>query len=113
MLKTLVDYNDHHNAPLSNENLRKEVIKVMAETEEEERNINSDSNNVTINTFYQSPSTTNTQRKNANIPNETQITSDILAETLKGFTIFQQSTTLNIIIQTKMTQKTTQNLIHW
>ena len=35
----------------------------------------------------QSPVTTNTQRKNANIPNERRITPEILAETLKGLMI--------------------------
>ena len=35
LLETLVDYNDHHNAPLSNENLRQKIITVMEETEEE------------------------------------------------------------------------------
>ena len=30
ILETLVDYNDHHNVPLSNEKLRKAVSKVMA-----------------------------------------------------------------------------------
>ena len=35
----------------------------------------------------QSPATTNTQRKNSKIPNERRITSDILAETLKGLAL--------------------------
>ena len=34
MLETIVDYNDHHNAPLSNENLWQAISTVMAETEE-------------------------------------------------------------------------------
>ena len=33
MLETLVDYNDHNNAPFSNDNLRQAVSKVMVETE--------------------------------------------------------------------------------
>ena len=37
--------------------------------------------------FCQSPVITNTQKKNASIPNERQITSDILAETLKVLTL--------------------------
>ena len=81
ILETLVDHNDHQNAPLSNEKLLQAVSKVTEETEEEERN----TNNVTLGTLCQSPVTTNTQRKNSNIPNERQIASDILAETLKGF----------------------------
>ena len=40
-----------------------------------------------MDTFCQSPVTTNTQRNIANIPNERQITSDILTEMLKGFTL--------------------------
>ena len=35
--------------------------------------------------FSQSPVTTNTQRKIANVPNERQISSEILAEKIKGF----------------------------
>ena len=53
MLEALVYYNDHHNAPLSNENLRKAVSKFMAETEEEERKIILDADNVTMDTFSQ------------------------------------------------------------
>ena len=81
MLQTLVDHNDHHNAPFSNENLQQAVIKVMVETEEEERN----ANNVNMDTFCQSPVTKNIQIKNANVPNERQIPLDILAEIVKGF----------------------------
>ena len=33
MLETLIDYNDHHNVPLSNEKLRQAVSKVMSETQ--------------------------------------------------------------------------------
>ena len=35
MLETLVDHNDCHNAPLSNEKLQQSVSKVMEELEEE------------------------------------------------------------------------------
>ena len=61
MLETLVDYNDHNNATFSNENIRQAISTVMEEREEEEHDIISDANNVTIDTFYQSPVTTNTQ----------------------------------------------------
>ena len=61
MLETLVDCNDRNNVPLSNEKLRKEISKVMAETEEEERNIILDVNTVTMDNFCQFPITTNTQ----------------------------------------------------
>ena len=78
MLDTLVDYNDHHNALLSNEKLRQVTSKVMAETEEEECNIIPDANNVTMDTFCQSPVTTNTKVENANtiFKSERRITSD-------------------------------------
>ena len=57
ILETLVDYNDRNNAPLSNENLRKAVSKVMEETEEEERHAKCNDNNVTMYTFcHQFPS---------------------------------------------------------
>ena len=40
LLETLVNYNDHNNRPLSNEKIQQAVIRVMEETEEEERNAN-------------------------------------------------------------------------
>ena len=88
ILDTPVD-NDHHNAPLSNGNLRQAIIQVMEETEEEKCNIILDANNVTINNFCQSPVTTNKQRKNTNtiFTSERRITLDILEETIKGLTL--------------------------
>ena len=85
LLETVVDYNDHHSAPLSNKKLRQAVSKVMEETEELEHDAKLNANNVTIDHFSQPPSTTNTQGKIAKVPNERQITSDILAETINGF----------------------------
>ena len=85
VLDNLVNHNDRHNSPLSNEKLRQEVIEVIAETEEEERNAQNNANNVTMDTFCQSPITINTQRKNEKVSNERLISSDILAETIKGF----------------------------
>ena len=85
MLDTLVNYNDCHNVPLSNDKLQLEVSKVMSKTEEEEHNAKHNANNVTMNTFCQSPTTTNTQRKNTNVTNERRISLDILAEKIKGF----------------------------
>ena len=64
MLDTLVDYNDHHNALLSKENLRRAISKVVAKTEEEERNIISYANNVTMDNFCKFPATTNAQGEN-------------------------------------------------
>ena len=80
----------------------------MVEMEEEERHAKHNANNVTMYTFIQSPVTTNKIRKIVNIPNERQIYSDSLAETIKGFKIWrfdQQLTILQIIIQKKMTLK--------
>ena len=57
----------------------------MAETEEKERDVKHNSNNVTMDTFcHQSPVTTNTQWEIENVKNERQISLDILAETIKG-----------------------------
>ena len=70
MLETIADYNDCNNAPLSKEKLRWEVSKVMAETEEEERDAKRSANNVTMDNFWhQSPVTTNTQGEIANVKN--------------------------------------------
>ena len=82
MLETIVNHNDSQNAPFSNDKLLKPVSRVMAETEEEERNSKHNSNNATMDTYCQSPVTTNTQRNNANVTNERQISSDILEETI-------------------------------
>ena len=62
----------------------------MAETEAEERNIILDSNNMTMDTFCQSPVTTNTQGDNANtiLTSGSRNNSDALAETLKGLTLY-------------------------
>ena len=89
MLETLVDYNDHQNAPFSNEKLWQAISTVTEETEEEERNIILDANDVTMDTFCQYPVTTNTQGENANtiFTSERQNTSDMLAEMLKGLTL--------------------------
>ena len=84
-METIIDHNDRHNVPLSNENLRQAVSRIMSETEEEERDAKCNANNVNMDTFIHSPDTTNTLRKKANVQNERQISSDILAETMKGF----------------------------
>ena len=85
MFRTIVDHNDHHNVPLFNEKLQQVVSKFTEETQGEERNITSDANNVTMDTFCQSPVMHNTQRNIANVPNERRIYSDILAEMIKVF----------------------------
>ena len=84
IFETLVDYNDRKNAPLFNEKIWQAVSRVMAETEEEERDAKSNANNVTMYTlFNQSPVKINTQSKNVNVTNERRIPSSILAETIK------------------------------
>ena len=85
MLETLVNHNDHHNAPLYNEKLQQAVSRVMAKTEEEERNAKHNADNVTMDTFYQPPVTTYTQRNISNITDERNISSEFLAEPIKGF----------------------------
>ena len=82
MLETLIYYNDHHNVPLFNEKTQQAFSKVMAETDKEERDAKCNSNNVNMDTFCQSPVTTNTQIKIVNMTNERRISSYILAETI-------------------------------
>ena len=50
---------------------------------------------MTINTFCQSPITTNTQGKIANVPNERQIYANVLSETIIGFRILTLDSTMN------------------
>ena len=85
MLETLVDYNDSNNTPLSNEKLQIAVNKVMAETEDQERDTKHNTNNVTMDNFYKSPVRIDKQRKKANVKNVRQISSNVLAKTIKEF----------------------------
>ena len=48
-----------------------------------------------MDTFIQSSVTTNTPRKKVNVPNERQISSDTLAETIKGFNISRLQLTID------------------
>ena len=96
MLETLVDCNDCNNAPLSNDKLRQEASKVMAETKEEEHDSKRKANNVTMDTFcHQYPVTTNTQGEIENVTNEKRISSEILEETMKGFNGLTILSTIN------------------
>ena len=70
---------------MSNDKLRQAISTVVAEIEEEERESERNANNLTIDTFWQYPVTTNTQVNIANVPNERQISLNILAETIKLF----------------------------
>ena len=67
----------------------------MAEMEDVERDAERNANNMTMDTFIQSPVTTNTQRNIANLPKERQISYGILAETLKGFKGLTLQSTIN------------------
>ena len=88
-METLVDYNEHNNAQLSNEKLQHAISKVMVETEAQERNIIPDVHNVTMDILCQYPVTTNTQEENANgiLTSEKINNSDALTEFLRGSTI--------------------------
>ena len=68
-METLMDHDDCHNVALSNEKFLQAVSTGMVEKEEEEHNVNYNVNNVTMDTFFQSPVTTNTLRKIENVPN--------------------------------------------
>ena len=65
------------------------MCKVMADEEAYARNIISDAHNVTVDTFFQTPVTPNTQQENENaiLTSERLNNSVILVETLKGLTI--------------------------
>ena len=71
---TLVDYNDCTKIPLSNEKIRQAFSKVVAETEEEERDPKRNANNVTMDNFCNHyPVTTNTQGEITNVKKERRI----------------------------------------
>ena len=115
-METLIDHNDRHNVPLSNEKLRQGVSTVMAEKEEEECDTKCNANNLTMDTFIQSPATTNTPRNIANVPNERRISLDILAETIKVFKRLTLQSTINDSADYrpgKMTPKAIQKVIKW
>ena len=67
----------------------------MAETEEEEQDFKLSANNVTTDTFIQSPVTTNTPRKKTDVPNERRISSDSLTKPTKGFNRLTLQPTIN------------------
>ena len=48
-----------------------------------------------MDTFCQSPVTTNTENNIANVPNERQISLDILTETIRGFKRLTRQSTIN------------------
>ena len=77
--KTLTDYNDRKNTPLSYDNIREEIRKIIAEE------YILDANNVTADTFSH---TSNTQRENVNaiFTSKKLDKLDKLVDTLKDLT---------------------------
>ena len=89
ILQTLFSYNDCKNSPFSNKNIVQAVSRVMAETEEEERDARYNAKILTMGKFFRrSPVTNNTQGDIVNETSERWISSDILAETINGFNEF-------------------------
>ena len=80
MIKTLTDYNDCNNTPLSNVTIRESIYKFVKEGSM------ADSNNVAAYTFS---NVSNTQRENANtkITTENLYKSDELVDAVKNSTI--------------------------
>ena len=76
---------------MSSKRLRDAVIRVMKEEEEE---IESNINNITMDTSFQSPVAMNSQNKDANMSLERRLPSIIIAETIK---IFKGCTILSTI----------------
>ena len=64
MLDHLIEYNDRHVQQLSGKKLWYAVIRVM---EEEEEEIKSHINKITIDTSFQSPVAMNTQKKDTSV----------------------------------------------
>ena len=95
LAETLIDHNDRHNVPMFNGKHWQAVSTVMKETEEEECDAKFNANNVNMYNFIQSPVTINAPRRIANVPNERQISLDILAETIKGFKGLTLQSTIN------------------
>ena len=84
MLDSLLEHNCCHGTPLSAKKLQVVVIRVMEEEEKyAERNVN----NVTMDTSFQSLVAINSLKKDANVTYERQLSSGILAETIKEFKV--------------------------
>ena len=69
-----------------------------------------------MDTFIQSSVTTSTTRKKVNVPNEKQISSDTLAETIKGFNRSRLQLTIDYSAyyhSEKMTSKAIQKAKNW
>ena len=81
MLETIIEHNDRTKTPLSKEKLQQEINKIVAETEKEECN----ANNVTKDTLFKLPVTTNTPREKIKVATVRQVSSDSMTETMKLF----------------------------
>ena len=83
MYRTITDLNGCNGAPLYNDNIRDAIHRVIVEDE-------ADAHNVTVYTFSQIPVTPNTQGYNENtiLTSKKQKKSVVLAETLKGLTLY-------------------------
>ena len=92
MLDHLNEYNDRHGQLFPSKKLRDAVIRVMKEEEEE---IESNINNITMDTLFQSHVATNAQKKDANMSLERRLASGILAETIKNFKECTIQSTIN------------------
>ena len=79
--KNTIEHNYRTKTPFSKDKLQQSINTIMSGTKGEESN----ANNVTTDTFIQTPVTTNTPREETDIANERRIYSECLIETLKGF----------------------------
>ena len=88
MYETLVDYNDHNDALLTNYKIWPKIRKVIAKEEVNASNITLDAHNVSTDNFCQTPITPNTQGDNEKMILESERLNnpDAMAETLKGLT---------------------------
>ena len=80
MQDNLNEYNDRHGQRLSSKKLWDAVIGVM---EEEEEEIESNINNIIMDTSFRSPIAINAQKRDANVALERRLSLGILAETIK------------------------------
>ena len=92
MLDHLNGYNDRHGQLFPSKKLRDAVIRVMKEEEEE---IESNINNFTMDTSFQSPIAMNAQNKDENMSLKRRLASVILAETIKNFKVCTIQSTIN------------------
>ena len=77
----------------------------MAKTEDEERDAKSNANNVTTDTFIQTPITDNTPREETDVANDSQIYLNIQKETLKGFNRLTLQLTINYFADVHLKKK--------